>query len=155
MSYMAPIEPEQMRGDPIVVRLLRRYAACCESGEQVLPSMIEFGSRLGRTGPAVVAFASVFEITEACLGRRLAASCCSGWELASDERAVLLLFACAGDARPVHTPRAIPHGLPGVLVWAVASANRLCEPDNSNRDFRGVAGRCPFEITATTARSNI
>lgn len=152
MSYMAPTEPEQMRGDRIVVQLLRRYAASCDIGEQVLPPMVEVGSRFGLTGSAVVAFASVFEITEACLGRRLVTSCCSERALGSDERAVLQLFACAGDAGPVHTTRTVPHGLPGVLVWAVASANRLWKSDNSDRDFQRAADRCPFGVTATTAQ---
>lgn len=154
MTFTARVEPESMpedgigeerAGGRVIVRLLRRYALCRESGEAPLPALIELGGRLGVAPPAAVALASVFQITEGCLGRALIVAPGCSRRFSRDEQAVLLLMATTG-AGPVHTSRAAPHGLPGVLVWAVASARRLCGDHRAERgtDGAGVGRSCPF-----------
>lgn len=144
MAFMTRIGPTPTQGDRTAVRLLRLYATCRGNDEQVLPSMIALGARLWVPAPAVVALASVFQITEACLGRTLVTARSCSRELGSDEEALLLLLRHAPHVGTVHTSRAVPHGLPGVLLWAVESARRLCgEPDGEDPTSRS-GGTCPF-----------
>lgn len=144
--FMAPIEPSNgpapRRHDYAVVRLLRRWAATRASGEWQLPSMIKLGRGLGFEPQAAVAVASLFQLTEACLGRPLESECCCSARLSPDERAILLMLACAPPAHPHHAGMAIPHGLPGALVWAIESVRKLIgEPAVGMGPH---PARCPF-----------
>ena len=146
MAYMESIEggPDRDRGrERVVIEALRCYAAVRHRNEPVLPCMVELAGRNGLAPPAVIALASVFELTEACLGRRLAVGDGSGPPLVADEEAVLLLLATAGEVGPHRGSVAVPHGLPGVLVWAVRCACRLCRGQWALAD-RHDATSCPF-----------
>lgn len=144
MTFMMHIEPQLADTERVVVRLLRRYAVCRQLDEQPLPSLTGLGNELGIQPCAVIALASVFQLTEGCLGRSLIVECCCNRSLSADERAMLVLLASATGAGPIHTSREIPHGLPGALVWAVASTRRLFDPAFPKRAVRRLSKRCPF-----------
>jgi len=135
---MVPIAPPR-RHDYLVVRLLRRWASERESGGDQLPSLVRLGRRLGVEPQAAIAVASMFQLTEHCLGRPLQAECCCSPRLSRDEQAMLLLLHQSVPAV------AIPHGLPGALLWAVASVRRSLDIDGP----LGLAfpARCPFETS--------
>ncbi len=143
--FMAPIEPPReaapRRQGYLVVRLLRRWAAGREAGEPQLPSLVRFAQELGVEAQAAVAVASLFQLTESCLGRPLQAECCCSRRLSSDERAVLLMLDAAAARSPL-TPASIPHGLPGALLWAVEIVRQLL----GINAWAGMTthARCPF-----------
>jgi hypothetical protein len=146
MTTMARIKPEVGDAERILVRLLRRYAVCRQVGEQPLPPLTSLGAELGIPAPAVVALASVFQLTEGCLGRTLVAECCCSPMLTADERALLLLLKRTTPAAPALGSSDIPHVLPGALVWAVASTRRLLDPSFPER-MNGASQpltTCPF-----------
>lgn len=146
MSYMESITAANDRSDhgqATVVEALRCYALARRDGRPALPAMIALAEGSGLSAPAAVALASVFEITESCLDRRLVPGE-GAHALSDDERAVLRLIACP-DAVGSHRGSAtVPHGLPGVLVWAIRSARRLWP--GARATFEPVAGSatCPF-----------
>ncbi|HYI40443.1 MAG TPA: hypothetical protein VE053_09015 [Allosphingosinicella sp.] len=140
--FVDRIEPRPGWSDMVAVRLLRRWVAIRAEGTPALPDLVAFGGGLGASAQVVVALASLFQLVEAALGRALAAECCCRVELGPDERAVLLLLASVPAAPAPGTSLAIPHGLPGALVWAVLSVRRLLEMDGGAADL--VCGRCPF-----------
>ncbi len=94
----------------------------------------------------MIALASVFQLTEASLGRPLEAECCCRTLLGRDERAVLLLLASLPEPPAPSASPAIPHGISSALAWAVLSVRRLLEMDGSNADF--VVARCPFRTAS-------
>src|SRR3990170_7336872 len=120
---MTPIASSQ-RHRFILVRLMRRWGAERAIGGAPLPSLVRLGGELGVEAPTAVAIASLFELTEHCLGRALRAECCCSPRLGGDERAVLLMVEAAAE-RPPRSLRTIPHGLPGALHWAIESVRRL------------------------------
>lgn len=148
MTVMVRMDPNAGDAERIVVRLLRRYAACRQLGEQPLPPLTRLGGEFGIPAPAVVALASVFQLTEGCLGRALVAECCCNPMLSADERALLLLLTRT-YAEPALGSSDIPQGLPGALVWAVASARRLLNPSFPER-MNGASQ--PSMATCTSAR---
>ena len=137
--FMAPIKPRPP--DYRVVRMLRRWAAEREAGGMQLPSLVQFGQSLGLDPQAAIALASMFQLTEHCLGRPLEPECCCSQRLTRDERAVLLMIATAAS-RPPLALASMPHGLPGALSWAVESVRRfLCIREIVPR---AAPARCPF-----------
>jgi hypothetical protein len=109
--------------DARVVAALRCYAATRAARRAPLPEMIAMAAGQGLVESATVALASVFELTEACLGRALATG--EGAALSADETGVLLLLASAEEVGSHSGSRAVPHGMPGALAWAARSAVRL------------------------------
>jgi hypothetical protein len=128
------------------IRLLRRWVASRSSGVEPLPDLVGFAEASGVASTAAVAAASLFQLTEACLGRDLDAACCCSPQLGRDERAVLALLRAAPDVDAVLSSQAVPHGLPSVLRWSALSLRRLLGDDgwgsvaNSASDAR----TCPF-----------
>lgn len=126
--------------DARIVAVLRAYAGARGTGAPLLPRLIGFAAEQGLGETATVALASVFELTEACLGRPLLTG--DGARTSADEEGVLLLLASAGDVGSHCGSRAVPHGMPGALAWAARSAVRLAG---------GVCARpapppaCPFQ----------
>jgi hypothetical protein len=139
---MSPIEPPPRPASHRVVRLVRRWASGAELGPARLPSLVDLGRRIGVGPQAAIALASMFQLTEACLGRPLDAECCCSPLLARDERAILMMLAAAPPASPHQSFPSIPHGLPGALHWAIASVRNLMG-ETASIDFNGAAG-CPF-----------
>ena len=127
----------------VTIRLLRRWAAARDAEQLPLPSLVRLAGELGMGPQAAVALASMFQLTEACLGRPLVAECCCSAETGPDEQALLMMLALAPEpGHPGATP-AIPHGLPGALAWAIASVRRLVG-DEAGLAVAPRPGRCPF-----------
>lgn len=138
------IEPERGWGGLVTVRLLRRWTAACEAEENPLPGLVELGSSMGVSPHVAVAMASLFQLTEDCLGRRLRTECCCNRSISGDEQAVLTIIVAAPTLKLPSASREIPHGLPGALAWAAFSVRRFL-----GDDFCGALlpapERCPFE----------
>lgn len=138
---IARIESDLPWTDFLVLRLLRRWAASRSLGEQSLPNLVELALELGEGAETAVSLHSLFQLTEGCLGRPLKAECCCSRSLAADERAMLALIGAAPATGPFAGSAQIPHGLPGALCWAVASARLALGISPAN----GVPyPRCPF-----------
>ena len=144
MAYMESIT---VAGDrqSTVVEALRCYAKARRELRPVLPDLVAIAGRSGLAAPAMVALGSVFELTEGCLGRSLATG--GPGRLSRDERAVLRLLDCADMADPASGSAAVPHGLPGVLIWAIRSARRLW-PGARPAPPRAAGATCPFDTIA-------
>ena len=137
--FMAPIQPPLGHR---MVRLMRRWTAEAREGGPQLAGFVTFAATLGIQPMAAVAIASLFQLTEACLGRSLVAECCCSRRMSRDERAILLLLGTARPAHPHQSFPQIPHGLPAALLWTVESVRKL------TGDFADLAtarpARCPF-----------
>jgi hypothetical protein len=139
---MARIDTSAQCRHFLVVRLLRRWSAEGASGGAQLPSLVSLAGELGERAETAIAIASLFQLTEPCLGRPLRAECCCRPELGGDEQAVLLLLDAAPGLAPGRSTRPIPHGLPGALVWAAKSV-RLLLGETKSAPSASPHG-CPF-----------
>lgn len=127
----------------ILVRLMRRWAAARDLGENSTVSVVILANHLGELAMVAVALDSMLQLTESCLGRRLETECCCSQAVSGDERAVLVMIRSHAGPSLVN----IPHGLPGALAWAATSLGRLlgtrlpaAEPASSRQ--------CPFKSEA-------
>lgn len=115
-------------GSLVFVRLFRLWAAAREAGENPLPHMLAAGSLPGpapaRALELAVACASLFDLVEAQLGRRLMPECCCSPAPSRDERALLGVLRHAPGAGQPLASAAIPHGLPGAVCWAAFAVRR-------------------------------
>lgn len=137
MAYLHSVDREHLAqweapagrdlpGIPIAVLALRRYGRARQCDEVMLHAMSGFASDHAISTHAIIALTSVFELTEACLGRLLNAQQREGGPQTSDEEAMLMLLSNGAGVGSHCGSDAIPHGLPGALAWAVRSANKLC-----------------------------
>jgi hypothetical protein len=120
---MGRIESNLEWSDFVIVRMLRRWAAVRSLGEKALPSLVALARELGEEPQVAISLHSLFQLTEACLCRALEPECCCSSVLSSDEQAVLALIAAA-PATGLGSS-ALPHGLPGTLAWAAATARLM------------------------------
>lgn len=157
MTAVIAISTERTWADYLTVRLLRRWTACRTANEPVLPNLVALAREIGASPQTAVAFASVFQLTEANLGRPLISECCCSPTLSADEKAVLLLLKSAAEAGPILSSITVPHGLPGTLVWACASVRiALGEVSLSGVQDQPIAtptidqSECPFGNHALT-----
>jgi hypothetical protein len=131
----------------VIVSLLRRWGAARTAGERVLTRLVQAANDLGETSEAAISLHSVFQLTESCLGRSLEVKCCCSRSLTADEGAILSLVFLAPASGPEFSSSQVPHGLPGVLWWAAASARValgiVSEPAEDP------LSRCPFERPGT------
>lgn len=113
-----------------IVRLLRHYCGARNEdtigGDSALSRLVTLGQTFRLPPAGTVALASVFQLTEAVLGRRLVTECCCSRSLSADERAVIRLLGSRMPTVPGTGTADIPHGLPGALAWAILSVERLC-----------------------------
>ena len=109
-------------GFPLVVRMLRGWAALRDSEPNPLPGMITLAEELGQAPVAAIALLNLFQLAEASLGRPLNAKRPGRHSISTDERAILLLLTSTGEYPKPFAPRDIPHGLPGALSWAIVNA---------------------------------
>jgi len=142
--FMAPIEPTPPRHSHRIVRLMRRWAAEGRLGDRRLAGFVAFAGTIGVQPVPAVAIASLFQLTEACLGRPLVAECCCSRNLSRDERAILLMLGSALPAHPHRSGPQIPHGLPGALLWAIESVRTLFGADD--QPTPGSLSHCPFRV---------
>lgn len=138
MSLHARIHPHLAWSDFVILRLFRRFAASRDLNENPMPPMVTLAAEIGTTAQAAIALFSLFQLSEATLGRPLVAECCCSRDLSPDERAIIAMFA-AGQP----TSWAIPHGLPGALCWALRSAAHALGPWPDALDAIP-ARTCPF-----------
>lgn len=151
-------------GERALVRLMRSWVALRRGDEPVLPALLAVADSLGLGGHAAVAVDSMLSLTEACLARQLGCERDDSRSLDFDERAVLALIDQGQFIDGAHTPRTIPHGLPGVLAWATVAVRRafaqaglrldtpvldtpgleVPRPDRVLPTIAGSAAKCPF-----------
>ncbi|WP_230771989.1 hypothetical protein [Sphingomonas sp. Leaf4] len=128
MAFMERIERPDTDGERVVIRLLRHYRGLHDRDGDggTLASLVALGQNLRLPPAGSVALASVFQLTEALLRRRLITECCCSCDYSADERAVIRLLGarlpCIAGTGSVE----IPHGLPGALAWAILSVRSLC-----------------------------
>lgn len=131
--------------EALVVRMLRLWRASRSVGENPRPHM---QARLAPIGPSpelVPACDSLFMLTEAVLGRPLAAAGCFSAAFSDDEAAVLALLRHAPDCGTVRTGPAVPHGLPAALRWAAFAVLRALDDRVVNDAVvPATPERCPF-----------
>ena len=129
MTYMQRIAIPSTDGELTVVRLLRHYCGTRDDDDgdgTALSRLVALGQTLRLPPAGTVALVSVFQLTEAVLGRLLVTECCCSQSLSADERAVIRLLGSRMPSASGTGTVDIPHGLPGALAWAVLSVGWLC-----------------------------
>ncbi len=138
--------PSPSIGSLVFVRLFRLWAAAREAGENPLPHMQEAVGLFLPAPELAVACASLFELVEGQLGRRLVPECCCSPALSRDEQALLGVLRHAPDAAQPVASAAVPHGLSGAICWAAFAIRRAL-----GASFAGAAENpelpavCPFD----------
>ena len=110
--------------DAIFVRLFRLWAIGREEQVSVLPKMHKEALKHGYHDVTASACASLFELVEGHLGRRLVRECCCSPKFSSDEKALIGILLCAPALTAGYGSREVPHGLPAAISWA---ASCVCE----------------------------
>ena len=87
-----------------------------------MPHLVELAAAMGTTSAVAVALGSVFQLTEACLGRPLNLERCCTPHPGRDARAVIHMLSGAQAEGVPLTLRNAPLGLFSTLASAVASA---------------------------------
>lgn len=132
----------------VVIRVFRAWSAQVEAGHAPMARLQEIVAPLGLPDETTIACASLFELIEGHLGRRLVRESCCSRRLSPDESALLGVIRVAPSISAVAGTAVIPHGLPGAIVWAVIAVRQalgMTEPDD---DASGPSPRsfpaCPF-----------
>ena len=131
----------------IVVRLFRAWSAQTEIGAPVMERLHAIVAPLGLPDETAIACASLFELIESHLGRRLERECCCGQRFSRDERALLGVIELAPSLGALSGSVAVPHGLPGAIVWACIAIRRafgITHGDSGAANAGPPSGRCPF-----------
>ena len=138
--------PSSPIGSLVIVKLFRLWAAAREAGENPLPHMHDAIAPLVPAPELAVACASLFELVEGQLDRRLVPECCCSSALSRDEQALLGVMRQAPDAGQPFTSSAVPHGLPGAIRWAAFAVRRaLGSSFGDAAENPAVPAGCPFE----------
>ena len=106
--------------DAMFVRLFRVWAMAREDNTHALPAMHKEAMQRGYQDQTASACASLFELVEAHLGRRLVRECCCSQTFSADEKALLGILRFAPSLSAGRGSRAVPHGLPGAISWAAS-----------------------------------
>lgn len=106
------------------VRLFRLWSAARATGTNPLPPMNDTMALFAPAPELAIACASLFDLVEAHLERRLVSECCCSHDMSRDERALLGVLRHAPAAGLPLTRSAIPHGLPGAICWAAFAVRR-------------------------------
>lgn len=138
--------PSSPLGSLVIVKLFRLWAAAREAGENPLPHMQGAVALLLPAPELAVASASLFELVESQLGRRLVPACCCSPALSRDERALLGVLRHAPEAGQPLTGAVVPHGLPGAIRWAAFAVRRaLGSSFDGEPDEPEAPPVCPFK----------
>jgi hypothetical protein len=86
--------------------------------------MQDIAQLIGPRPDLALACASLFELVEGQLGRRLVPECCCSPALSRDEQALLGVLRHASEAGVPLTSAVVPHGLPGAIRWAAFAIRR-------------------------------
>jgi hypothetical protein len=137
--------PSSPIGSLVFVRLFRLWAAAREAGENPLPHMQDVVALMGPRPDLAVACASLFELVEGQLGRRLVPECCCSPALSRDEQALVGVLRHAPESGRPFTSAAVPHGLPGAIRWAAFAIRRaLGTSFAGGAEERATPAVCPF-----------
>ncbi len=129
----------------IVVRLFRAWSAQTESGAPAMERLQAIVAPLGLPDETAIACASLFELIESHLGRRLERECCCSQRFSRDEKALLGVIELAPSLGALSGSVAVPHGLPGAIVWACIAIRRAFGMSECDAASAGPsARRCPF-----------
>lgn len=131
----------------IVVRLFRAWSAQTESGAPAMERLQAIVAPLGLPDETAIACASLFELVESHLGRRLERECCCSQRFSGDEKALLGVIELAPSLGALSGSVAVPHGLPGAIVWACIAIRRafdMSEGDGNAVRASPSTRRCPF-----------
>lgn len=144
------VEDGRAQGEVLVVRMLRLWCAARSIAENPLPHMQAQVAPLLPSPEFVPACDSLFALTEAVVGRPLAAARCGSASLSGDESAMLAMLRHAPASGSIHTSWAVPHGLPAALRWAAFAVLRALDDRTCRRDATPAAlpERCPFARAA-------
>ena len=138
--------PSTLRiGSLVFVKLFRLWAAAREAGENPLPHMQDAVAPLAPAPELAVACASLFELVEGQLGRRLLAECCCSPALTRDEQALLGLLRHAPEAGQPFASVTVPHGLPGAIRWAAFAIRRALGGSFISETEEPAPPGCPFD----------
>lgn len=138
----------------IVIRLFRAWSAQVEAGQAPMKRLQEIVAPLGLPDETAIACASLFELVEGHLGRRLVREACCSRRLSPDESALLGVLRVAPVLSTASGTAAVPHGLPGAIVWAVVAVRRALGMAG-HEDGTGDAPprECPFSPHARRAEA--
>lgn len=139
----------------VVIRLFRAWWAQVETGHPPMERLQEIVAPLGLPDETAIACASLFELVEGHLERRLVRESCCSRRLSADESALLGVLRVAPSLTAVSGTAAIPHGLPGAIIWAVIAVRRalgMTEPGDGADDAPlRPPPECPFSSPAPHA----
>lgn len=110
--------------EALVVRLFRLWSMARGEGANPLVTMHDAASRFRFPDETASACASLFELVEGHLGRKLERECCCSKVLSPDEVALLGVVRAAPTLSPAYGTVDIPHGLPGAICWAAMAVRR-------------------------------
>src|SRR3990170_6118910 len=137
--------PSSPIGSLVFVRLFRLWAAAREAGKNPLPHMQDAVALLLPAPELAVGCASLFELVEGQLGRRLVPECCCSPALSRDEQALLGVLRHAPEAGVPLTGAAVPHGLPGAICWAAFAIRRALGASFADEaEAPAMPAVCPF-----------
>lgn len=132
----------------VVIRLFRAWSAQVEAGHPPMRRLQEIVAPLGLPDETAIACASLFELIEGHLERRLVREACCSRRLSPDESALLGVLRVGPSLSAVAGTAAVPHGLPGAIIWAVIAVRQalgMTEPDDGADDpTTGPLPACPF-----------
>lgn len=143
-----PPEPSAVsdaHNQSFMVRLFRLWAMARETGENPVTWLYRTASRHGYPDETANACASLFELVEGHLGRRLIRERCCNRIYSSDEKALLGVVRAAPSLSPPYANITIPHGLPGAIYWAAMAVRRALSITGI---ATATARKCPFGPSA-------
>ncbi|MEM8697369.1 MAG: hypothetical protein AAGE05_15210 [Pseudomonadota bacterium] len=134
----------------LLIKLFRTWSAAREIGNNPLPAMYAHAEPFAAAPELIPACESYFVLVESYVGRSLIPECCCSVAPSTDEVALITILRHAPTAGPVKTNRAVPHGMPGALVWAAFSVQRALEESLPCSEIADAAetislARCPFD----------
>ncbi|WP_196232925.1 hypothetical protein [Sphingomonas segetis] len=132
--FMKPIKAEQSWTTYVLSSLLESWSASRASGTAPLPALIALSHRLGVSSISAVAFGSVFDLAEACLGRSLSVNRCCSNDLPAGEWALIHMLNETLRDGDIAALGAASGELIDALVAAATSARRLLAPQEHELD---------------------
>ena len=131
---MRPIEAEQKCITFVLANLLENWSASRMSGVAPLPALIELAPRLGIPSGLAAAFASVFELAEACLGRPLSVERCCDDRLPAGERTLIRMLLTPSAEGSIAVFEEASRELYDAWLVSATSASRLLAPQEHELD---------------------
>ena len=131
---MQPLKADQKWTTFILSNLLENWSASRRSGVAPLPVLIELAPKLGIPSELIVAFCSVFELAEACLGRSLNVEHCCSDTLQRPEHALIEMLQTGSATEGAASFAEAPIELWKALLLASTNVSRLLAPQEHELD---------------------